>query len=102
MHNSNTLSNDDESEIVSPTGMANPIGAIKVEKQGSFTESVSSPSGKKPLAFDADANDSKRRIVTSAFEAAVIKVKSSIMQNLDNQPSLSSQTTDQDRVQSAD
>ena len=90
MHNSSVLFKHDESEIVSPTGAGNPMGAIKVEKQGSFTESASSPSGKKPLAFDAEAHDSKRRIVTSAFEAAVIKVKSSIMQSLENQPSLSS------------
>lgn len=78
MHNSNALSNS-ESEVNSPTGTINPMAAIKVEKQGSFAESASSPSGKKPLVSAAEANDSKRKIVTSAFEAAVIKVKSSIM-----------------------
>ncbi len=78
----NTLSNY-ESEYNSPTGTVNPMGAIKVEKQGSFTEneSGSSLSGqKKARVSDAEINaDSKRKIVTSAFEAAVIKVKSSIM-----------------------
>ena len=87
MQNSNTLSNQ-SSEMTSPTNNKNPLGAIKVEKQGSFTESASSPSAKKLVNPELELNDPKRRIVTSAFEAAVIKVKSSIfMQNYDNAPS---------------
>ena len=76
MHNSNASNQSQSSEILSPTN--NPMGAIKVEKQGSFTESASSPSANKPLNPEIDANE-KRKFVTSAFEAAVIKVKSSIL-----------------------
>ena len=92
MQNSNASNQSQSSEILSPTN--NPMGAIKVEKQGSFTESASSPSAHKPANLEID---DKRKFVTSAFEAAVIKVKSSILQNIDNAPSSLSSTTEQDK-----
>ena len=55
MQNSNASNQSQSSEILSPTN--NPMGAIKVEKQGSFTESASSPSVKKLVNPEIEEND---------------------------------------------